>query len=864
MPRPVTERSSRRLLRTEVRRSNYAILPAKRIGRRKRDWARTSPAGGPTWEVNLRRFYCGALSAVLMLGMMQSPAGAAEEKSPGAIQRISVASDGTEGNGYSEVPQMSADGRYVIFTSVASNLVADDTNGVMDLFVHDRATGETRRVSETSDGQQISSGAYSGSISGNGRYVVFSSSASNLVPGDTNGRSDVFRKDLVTGQIDLVSWGANGTPANGSSVIHDGSFAISYDGRHVVYPSTASNIVEGVTVPERANLIYLRDMVEGTNQHISQGTDGSHGNGTSQVASISADGSTVVFESRNEWDPRDTNGVMDVYAHHIEEGVTELISVGDRDEVANNSAWRPRPSYDGRYVVFDSNATNLVPRDQGGITPDVFLRDLHTDRTEKMSTNSTGAPANDVAYRGAISYDGRFVAYWSSAPNHWPGKQPNWVGDIFLKDRLLGTTTLVSEAYDGGFGSSTSQLAALSGDGRSLAFMSWATNLVKEEDTNGSNDVFARTLGAPVGFIGPIQVTQGSAAVNVSGWTRATGISLAQATDPVGDRLPALGEAIGDIIGASAAYRADTDRLAFELTLDELPTPQIYHEGTWVRPGWSVPAVAYGVSFEAGDTRYEIRMTTSEDVTWEVGRGPQFDLYACTPVCVPVLDSASGSYGTTGHAVTFVTSLESIGAAPGSEIGSIRAFAGAGVSQTGAPVEADEVELGDSLIPEPSSAIGIAPAGTARDSIDLTDVEAGRVLSGSIPIGDLPSGSYDVWARHCLGQVCGYSSAPVTIGAANEPTATAVSLVLTRDKGDVLAAATLVAENGAPIIGRAVGFTLNGVAVGSVTTDENGAATYRFHRNEIKKDDEVGVSFAGDERLAPSSTSVVMPTGNTG
>ncbi|MDT7943806.1 MAG: hypothetical protein RQ985_04565, partial [Dehalococcoidia bacterium] len=150
-------------------------------------------------------------------------------------------SDGTEGNGYSWFPSISADGRYVAFESIASNLVPGDTNGVSDVFVHDRLTGQTTRVSVASDGTQGHSASDHPSISADGRYVAFESFASNLVPGDTNGKRDVFVHDRLTGQTARVSVASDGTQGNGDSIYP----SISADGRYVAFVSGASNLVPG-------------------------------------------------------------------------------------------------------------------------------------------------------------------------------------------------------------------------------------------------------------------------------------------------------------------------------------------------------------------------------------------------------------------------------------------------------------------------------------------------------------------------------------------------------------------------------------------------------------------------------------------
>jgi Tol biopolymer transport system component len=161
----------------------------------------------------------------------------------GQTSRVSVSSSGEQGNGESRFPSLSADGRYVAFESLASNLVPSDTNGTPDVFIHDRVTGQMTRVSVSSSGEEGNGNSSEASVSANGRYVAFHSSASNLVPGDTNGTWDVFVHDRVTGQTSRVSVSSSGEQGNGNSYEAN----ISPDGRYVAFGSAASNLVPGDT-----------------------------------------------------------------------------------------------------------------------------------------------------------------------------------------------------------------------------------------------------------------------------------------------------------------------------------------------------------------------------------------------------------------------------------------------------------------------------------------------------------------------------------------------------------------------------------------------------------------------------------------
>jgi Tol biopolymer transport system component len=212
-----------------------------------------------------------------------------------AVTRVSVASDGTQANEISLNPSISADGRYVAFDSFASNLVIGDTNGVLDVFVHDRLTGWTQRVSVSSAGVQGNQSSHTPSISADGRYVAFQSEATNLVDGDTNGWFDIFVHDRHTGVTELVSMGRDGGRANGTSRYA----SISAEGRFVAFYSDADNLVSGDTNQQPD--IFVRDRHRGVTELVSRASDGRQGNGMSESAAISADGRWRFILSPATW-----------------------------------------------------------------------------------------------------------------------------------------------------------------------------------------------------------------------------------------------------------------------------------------------------------------------------------------------------------------------------------------------------------------------------------------------------------------------------------------------------------------------------------------------------------------------------------
>jgi Tol biopolymer transport system component len=407
---------------------------------------------------------------------------ALENPPSGITERVSVASDGTESNGYSTYPSISAYGRYVAFSSEASNLVPGDTNDTWDIFVHDRQTGITTRVSVASDGTQGNGWSKKQSISADGRYVAFHSLADNLVPGDTNNTEDVFVHDRQTGLTTRVSVASDGTQGNYISELG----SISADGRYVAFSSWARNLVPGDT--NSKGDIFVHDRQTGTTTRVSVASDGTQGNSDSWYSLISADGRYVAFSSwASNLVPDDTNNYQDVFVHDRQTGLTARVSVASDGTQGNYDSESRSISADGRYVAFESWASNLVPGDTNG-SQDVFVHDRQTGITTRVSVASDGTQGNGESYEPSISADGRYIAFESGASNLVPG-DTNGFRDIFVHDQQMGITTRVSVASDGTQGNDSSGGASISADGRYVALHSWASNLVSG-DTNNAYDIF--------------------------------------------------------------------------------------------------------------------------------------------------------------------------------------------------------------------------------------------------------------------------------------------------------------------------------------------------------------------------------------
>ncbi|ANK91567.1 MULTISPECIES: TolB family protein [Rhizobium] len=334
----------------------------------------------------------------------------------GTTTRINVDSEGGEAfGGYSGQPSVSADGRYVAFDSGAFNLVAGDTNGSFDIFVHDLQFGTTTRVSVDSGGVQGNGHSTEPSISNDGRYIAFQSAASNLVAGDTNFRSDIFVRDLQLGTTTRVSVDSAGVQGDG----HSNHASISNDGRYVAFDSTADNLVAGDT--NGFQDVFVRDLQLGMTTRVSVGSEGGQANFGGVEPSISGDGRYVAFRSdSSNLVAGDTNGTSDIFVRDLQLGTTTRVSVYSAGGEANGFCFEPSISADGRYVAFTSEATNLVAGDTNG-TPDVFVRDLQLNTTTRVSVDSAGGEANYSSYEPSISADGRYVTFASDATNLFAG-----------------------------------------------------------------------------------------------------------------------------------------------------------------------------------------------------------------------------------------------------------------------------------------------------------------------------------------------------------------------------------------------------------------------------------------------------------
>jgi hypothetical protein len=413
----------------------------------------------------------------------------------GDTERVSVDSNGVEADGGdTEDPSITPDGRYVVFFSAADNLVTGDTNTSQDTFVHDRQTGVTERVSVDSNGGEVDSHAGGNTISDDGRYVAFQTRANGLAPGDTQSDGDTFVHDRQTGDTEIVSVDSSGNHGDGESVSLP---VISGDGRYVTFTSTSTNLVADDLNGEYD--VFVHDRQTGMTERVSVDSNGAEGDSSAFVSSISSDGRYVIFDTRSQLVPNDSEDYTDVYLHDRQTGDTERVSLTSNEEQGGDDSFYGHITDDGRYVVFESRATNLAPGgDTNGDVEDIFVRDRQTGTTELVSIDSDGDQGSDESARSGISSDGRYIVF-GTASSLVPEDTGSF-NDVYRHDRMTGITqraSVSSSAVAGNNDSWSSESDAnITADGRYIAFGSDASNLVPG-DTEGFRDAFVHELGDP-------------------------------------------------------------------------------------------------------------------------------------------------------------------------------------------------------------------------------------------------------------------------------------------------------------------------------------------------------------------------------
>ncbi|MEF8756318.1 MAG: hypothetical protein V5B60_20670 [Accumulibacter sp.] len=412
-----------------------------------------------------------------------------EESSSSHVQplrQVSTAADGSPGNNHSYHPSLSIDGRYVLFESLASLLVAGDTNGHLDIFIKDVESGAVRRVSTGATGEQANGSSSGAQFSADGRYVVFRSDASNLVAGDTNDAQDIFVKDLQTEDIRRVSTDATGNQANHGS---DGA-SFSADGRYVLFASDADDLVADDS--NGHSDIFVKDLQTGGIQRVSTDAAGGQANRGSEGASFSADSRYVLFESNaDNLVAEDANDYSDIFVKDLQTGGIERVSGGlDAIEYVG---WYSRGGHtnasfsaSGKQVVFTSFVEFFHP-DAGQLSSSVItIVDLEDGALR--SFDAEPALRGEIVPRASFSVDGRYLVFDERVGVAGAGASyGEWVADdwdVFVKDLQNDTVRRVAE---GGGRHGPPRFAA---DGQHVVFGGDAINLVEDPAPTGYSDIF--------------------------------------------------------------------------------------------------------------------------------------------------------------------------------------------------------------------------------------------------------------------------------------------------------------------------------------------------------------------------------------
>jgi hypothetical protein len=404
---------------------------------------------------------------------------------------VSVDSSGNQANGTSYSPILSADGTGCLFTSDATNLCTGDTNGVYDVFWRDFELGTTERVSTDSNGNEANGYCWGFAVDADADCIAFWSAATNLCSGDTNHFVDIFTKTRSTGVTKRVSVDSNGNESDGDSYYP----SMSSWNMKIAYETAATNLFKGDTNGYSDIVVY--DDSDGTTVCASVDSNGNQANAESTQPKISGNGQFAVFVSRgSNLVKNDTNGTYDVFCRDLVNNITELVSVDSNGVQGNGMSLLPSVSFDGRFVAFASDADNLVSGDKNK-SRDVFLRDRQLGKTICYSVNSNGVPGNGYSSQPSIwglgsvgSIDDVAMTWWSYATDLCSGDD-NYNADVFFRQHPKEGTFAMNLNLSNNFPKAFSLDSSISKDGQSVVFQSGANDLVAS-DTNGFSDVFRR------------------------------------------------------------------------------------------------------------------------------------------------------------------------------------------------------------------------------------------------------------------------------------------------------------------------------------------------------------------------------------
>ncbi|TAE80801.1 MAG: hypothetical protein EAZ74_05990 [Alphaproteobacteria bacterium] len=391
------------------------------------------------------------------------------------INRISVTNLAEEGNESSHNPSFSPDGTKIVFHSSATNFIENDANGWRDVFVKDSVTGEITSISTNSTGEQGNLWSYDGRFSPDGTKIVFHSGANNLIENDINAWNAIFIKDLLTNEVMRVDVSALGEPLDGSSY----NARFSPDGTKIIFESSASNLVEGDT--NGWDDLFIKDLLTNELTRVSVNALGEEGNGWFYNGSFSPDGTKIIFESwADNLIAEDSNGEEDIFMKDLLTGEITRLSTNFFGEEGTLRSHNPQFSPDGTQVLFTSWADNLVENDTNNL-PDIFVKDIISGEVLRVNTNAMGEQLDGWSFGTAnFSPDGTQVVFESLSSTLVEDDTNGWY-DIFVKDLRTGEVSIVSRTPTDEQANGWSRNPSFSPDGMSIVFESQANNLVEND-----------------------------------------------------------------------------------------------------------------------------------------------------------------------------------------------------------------------------------------------------------------------------------------------------------------------------------------------------------------------------------------------
>jgi len=415
---------------------------------------------------------------------------------PYLTERVNLTPSGGQSTGNVQAdPTLSQDGRYAAFFTSSTDIVAGDTNGRPDVFVRNLKSGVAVRANLDSLGNQLDVATGDYELSGNGRFVVFSSRGSSIVPGDTNGYYDLFLRDLKANTTQIVSLTSTNGLLNNS--VRSVDFDISADGRYVVFSTAATNVVTGSDT-NNSDDVFIRDVKLGTTTLLSKNSAGSFGNSTSLRPSISCDGAYVTFQSlATNLVSEDTNATGDIFLiERLSNDSISNVTIGGNGSI--NISGYGDISCNGETIVFSSDASNLVSGDTND-TWDIFAYGMIDKVFQRVNLDSSGNQTGDAYHvvsnivKNNIDFSGRYVVFSSHSPDLVLG-DTNGQEDVFLRDLQDGTTQIVSKRNSTTQSTGISHRPSISLNGMDIIYVSSDGGLVTG-DTGGYTDIFVSKTG---------------------------------------------------------------------------------------------------------------------------------------------------------------------------------------------------------------------------------------------------------------------------------------------------------------------------------------------------------------------------------